>query len=144
MGKTKYRIKQKGKEFYPQYKKFLFWHNVSFPRTCVDDYKVEQKKNYPYFSDGLWLIDFRVYYSTSLVDAKDTIDKYIECENFNLYYKGHHIIKIYDRCRQITYIDYSVRTSSRFHAHIYPIYHENLDIIKYKIDEIEANKKVLK
>lgn len=144
MGRTKYRIKQEGEKFYPQYKKFLFWHNISFPITCVDDYKIKQKKNYPHFNNGLWLIDNNVYYSTSLVDAKNAIDKYIECENFNLCYKGHNIIKIYDRCKYITYIDDSVRTSSRFHAFIYPIYHENLAMVKSKIDETEANKEMSK
>lgn len=144
MEKIKYRIKQEGKKFYPQYKKFLFWHNITFPNIGVDDYKIEQKKNYPYFSNGLWLIDNQVYYSTSLVDAEDTVDKYIECKNFNLYYKGHHIIKIYDRCTRIIYIDISITTSSRFHSIIYPIYHENLAMVKSKINEIEANKEMSK
>lgn len=142
--KTKYRVKQEGNKFYPQYKKFLFWHNITFPKTSTDDYKIEQKKNYPYFSNGLWLIGNRIYYSTSLIDAEDTIDKYIECKNFNLYYKGHRVIKIYDCCKWIIYIDDSVTTSSRFHALIYPIYNENLDIVKHKIDEIEANKEMSK
>jgi len=142
--KTKYRVKQEGNKFYPQYKKFLFWHNITFPKTSTDDYKIEQKKNCPGFIDGLYHLKNVVYYSNSLDDAEKMIDKYIECKNFNLYYKGHHIIKIYDWGKWIIYIDDSVTTSSRFHALIYPIYSENLDIVKSKIDEIEANKEISK
>ena len=142
--KTKYRVKQEGNKFYPQYKKFLFWRNITFPYMSVDDYKIEQKKNCPGFIDGLYHLKNVVYYSNSLDDAEKMIDTYIECKNFNLCYKGHTIIKIYDDCRCIKYVDLSITTSSRFHLLVYPIYSENLDIVKSDIDEIKKYRKVSK
>lgn len=142
--KTKYRVKQIGDKFYPQYKKFLFWRNIRFPQMCVDNYQVEQKKNCPGFIDGLYNLRNYIYYSSSLTGANKMIDTYIECENFNLRYKGHNIIKIYNYCSNIIYIDISIITSSRFNWPLYPIYSENLDIVKSKVDKIEANKKISK
>lgn len=142
--KTKYRVKQVGDKFYPQYKKFLFWRNITFPQMCVDNYQVEQKKNCPGFIDGLYNLGNYVYYSSSLAGANGMIDTYIECENFNLRYKGHNIIKIYNHCSYIIYIDTSIVTSSSYNWTLYPVYSENLDIVKSKIDQIEINKKISK
>ena len=142
--KTKYRVKQVGDKFYPQYKKFLFWRNITFPSMWIDNYQIEQKKNCPGFIDGLYYLRSHVYYSSSLVGANKMIDTYIECKNFNLRYKGHNIIKIYDNGRDIMYIDTSIVTSSRFNWTLYPVYNKNLDIVKSKIDQIEVTKKISK
>lgn len=143
MEKTKYRIKQKGDEFYPQYKKFLFWHNISFPKLGYTDYYVHQIKNCPGVIDGYYYITDIIVCTNDLDKARNLISEYINC-NTKINYKGHTIKRIYDSATFVKYFDISITTSSDLESLIYPIYSNTLDGLKRKIDEIEKYREVSK
>ena len=143
MGKIKYRVKQKGNKFYPQYKKFLFWHNISFPKLGYTDYYVRQAKNCPTVIDGYYHVIDVIFHTCNLDEAKNLISEYIKCKT-KINYKGHTIKRIYDNASFIRYFDTSITTSSELEPFIYPIYSDTLDGLKRKIDEIEKYREVSK
>ena len=133
--KTKYRVKQEGNKFYPQYKKFLFWHNIYFPTMFENSYHIVPLKQY-YFQFGLSFTADRYckHYGRTLSDATALIDKWIECKRFKLSYKTHKIIKIYSNASRLRYLDVSTITKDAEGTIAYPFYSDNLDELKAKID----------
>lgn len=142
--KTKYRVKQIGDKFYPQYKKFLFWRNITFPDAILNNYDLEPVRNCLYFYTGMWHIKDNVRYTSSLSDAERLIDKFIECKDFKYCYKGHKIIKIYNHSTQLLYIDKSIVTRDKFNDSVFPIFSGDLTTIKCEIDEAERKLKTSK
>lgn len=139
----KYRIKQKGIYFYPQYKFFLFWHNATFPRICTESYQVELVKYFP-TSIALWIINYDLYVEKSLKNCEALLKRFIDSMEFKYKYKGHKIIKVYNNSSKILYIDVSVTTCSALNSKLYPIFSENLECVKESIDKYEQNKAISK
>ena len=138
MKKTKYRVKQIGIDFYPQYKNFLFWHNVTFPSMYLNNYCSTRGLSFV-------RVPYKVFYKRTLNLAEDLLDKYIDCKKFKYSYKKHKIIKIYNNAAVLIYLDVSKTvTDKKYGGVVYPLYNSNLNALEHMIDDFERDLKLSK
>ena len=134
----KYRIKQKGNRFYPQYKGLLFWHNVSDYRVRLTDvYPIECRRalfhrgrpRLQSFCDAE--LDYVEYWFDNLEEARRYLKKYLN--RTETAYMGHNI-KEFDNGK---FVDLTCNVYATRWGIVYGTYGNSLEEVKEKIEEFE-------
>ena len=138
----KCRVRQKGRNYYPQYKWFIFWlpaPKIEWDKFIPNESEIKLKYR-NLFAIGtcirIYNIRFEVY--TDL-DAAETCLKNFVCSNQKVdCYKGHNIhqnsVCYYDKSFKVRYKGYT----------IYPIVDYSVQQLIRKIDTFENNKSIIK
>ena len=137
---VKYRIKQKGRVFYPQEKTFIFWHR------CKDNFalsidgtwhctKSPLRRSEERVQVGVGDIELQtvIYSFKTLDEAKMYLNGYKRRSTQNLTYKGHRIIETYNS----TFIDVSCNVYYYDFGVAYSLSSKSLDDLKFEIDRFE-------
>ena len=143
----KCRVKRVGLRYHPQYRKFIFWRNVSNYQwnICSHDFR----NKFGSFNRILYAIESKYNPCYSLEDAENRLAKFIK-ENLVIdSYKGHRIHKVYNVFDQNSYssisediyvdVSYATQTDKR---KVYVMFGESINDVMKQIDSFEQEKEL--
>ena len=137
---AKYRIKQKGRVFYPQEKTFIFWHRCKdYIASCINGTwhctKSPLRRSEERAQVGIGDVELKtkLFCFETLERAKIYLNGYKRRSTQNLTYKGHRIIETYNS----TFVDVSCNVYYFYSSVAYSLNSKSLDGLKFEIDRFE-------